>query len=104
MTSERNVFVNCPFDRACLPLLRPLLSTVFYLGLKPRIALEAMDSGQPRLQKIVGLIRGSRYAIHDLSRLRAARAGDLFRLNMPFELGVPELMDHMRRWIKRRLR
>lgn len=85
---DRNVFINCPFDKAYRPLLRPLLFTVLYLGLKPRIALEAMDSGQPRLEKIVGLIRASKYSIHDLSRLRAARAGDLFRLNMPFELGI----------------
>ena len=88
MAFERNVFVNCPFDRQYLPLLRPLLFTVIYLGLKPRIALEAMDSGQARLEKIVKLIADSRFGIHDLSRIEAAKAGDLFRLNMPFELGI----------------
>ena len=88
MAFEENVFVNCPFDQQYLPLLRPLLFTVIYLGLKPRIALEAMDSGQARLDKIVGLIRDSKFSIHDLSRSEAARAGELYRLNMPFELGI----------------
>ena len=88
MAFERNVFINCPFDRDFYPLLRPLLFTVIYLGLKPRIALENADSGQPRIDKIVKLIAESKYAIHDLSRIQAATAGELYRLNMPFELGI----------------
>lgn len=88
MAFEKNVFINCPFDAKYLPLLRPLLFTVIYLGLTPRIALEAIDSGELRLNKIVELIRDSKYSIHDLSRSEAAAAGELYRLNMPFELGV----------------
>ena len=88
MAFEGNVFVNCPFDRQFLPLLRPLLFTITYLGLRPRIALEAMDAGQARLDKIVSLIRDSKFGIHDLSRIEAATAGELFRLNLPFELGI----------------
>lgn len=88
MSFETNVFVNCPFDEKYLPLLRPLLFTVIYLGLNPRIALEAIDSGELRLNKIVELIRASKFSIHDLSRTEAAAAGELYRLNMPFELGV----------------
>lgn len=88
MSFEENVFINCPFDEAFYPLLRPLLFTVIYLGLEPRIALERVDSGEPRVQKIVELIRESRYAIHDLSRLQASEAGEFYRLNMPFELGL----------------
>ncbi len=41
-----------------------------------------------RIQRILSLIRQSRYAIHDLSRLSAQRRGEYFRLNMPFELGL----------------
>jgi hypothetical protein len=88
MSFEKNVFINCPFDEKYFPLLRPLLFTVIYLGFKPRIALEAIDSGDLRLTKIVELIRNSRLSIHDLSRSEAAAAGELFRLNMPFELGI----------------
>lgn len=88
MTFEKNVFVNCPFDQQYLPLLRPLLFTVIYLKFKPRIALEEMDAGQARLDKIVRLMADSKFGIHDLSRIESAKAGELSRLNMPFELGL----------------
>lgn len=88
MAFDDNVFVNCPFDRGYFPLLRPLLFTILYLGLKPRIALETIDSGEARLEKIVRLIRESRYSVHDLSRLKAELAGEFYRLNMPFEMGI----------------
>jgi hypothetical protein len=88
MAFERNVFVNCPFDSKYLPLLRPLLFTIIYLGFVPRIALESLDSGRPRIEKIFSLIEQSKYAIHDLSRLKSEEAGEYYRLNMPFELGV----------------
>lgn len=52
------------------------------------MATERLDSGEARLDKIVELIRGSRYSIHDLSRAQAKAAGEPARLNMPFELGV----------------
>jgi hypothetical protein len=88
MAFESNVFVNCPIDEDFYPLLRPLLFTIIYAGMNPRIALERMDSGEPRVSKIAGLLSESKYAIHDLSRIEANRAGELFRLNMPFELGL----------------
>lgn len=88
MAFEDNVFVNCPFDTDYYPLLRPILFTVIYLKLKPRIALERADSGEPRISKIIELIQESKYGIHDLSRIKASKAGEIFRLNMPFELGV----------------
>lgn len=88
MSFEKNVFVNCPFDDKYLPLLRPLLFTIIYLGMNPRIALERADSGESRLAKIAELIRESKYSIHDLSRSEAAAVGELYRLNMPFELGL----------------
>ena len=88
MAFKNNVFVNCPFDTQFFNLLRPLLFTIVYLNLTPRLALEGMDSGKVRIDKIIGLIRGSQYAVHNLSRIAAAKAGDLFRLNMPFELGL----------------
>lgn len=88
MSFEKNVFINCPFDDDYLPLLRPLLFTVLYLRLEPRIALESLDSGEARIEKIVSIIRDSKFGIHDLSRLQAEQAGELFRLNMPFELGL----------------
>lgn len=88
MAYDKSVFVNCPFDEAYVSFLRPMLFTILYLGLEPRIALERADSGELRLTKIVDLIKSSKYSIHDLSRSEAAKAGEPYRLNMPFELGV----------------
>lgn len=85
---ERSVFVNCPFDRDYLPLLRPLLFTIAYLGFVPRIASERSDSGETRIDKICALIAECQFSIHDLSRLRASEAGEFSRMNMPFELGI----------------
>jgi len=85
---EKKVFVNGPFDNDFYPLLRPLLFTVIYLGLKPRIALEESDSGRLRIEKIIRLISESQFAIHDLSRIEAKSVGELYRLNMPFALGL----------------
>jgi hypothetical protein len=88
MAFDKNVFINCPFDDQFRRLLRPLLFTVYYLGFTPRIALERLDSAEVRIKKIVELIENSQYSIHDLSRLQAAMAGEFYRLNMPFELGI----------------
>jgi hypothetical protein len=85
---SRNVFVNCPFDSEYLPLLRPLLFTIIYVGFVPRIASERADSGENRVDKICELIRACQYSIHDLSRLRASEIGEFSRMNMPFELGL----------------
>ena len=87
---ERSVFINCPFDEAFAPLLQAIAFCITDLGFHPRIAPENADNAANRLDRIVELIRGSKYAIHDLSRCKAAVVGEYARLNMPFELG----MDH----------
>lgn len=88
MAFEKNVFINCPFDSEYGSLLRPLLFTVLFLKFTPRLSLEALDSGQPRIEKILNLIKQSKFGIHDLSRIRARKKGELFRLNMPLEIGA----------------
>lgn len=85
---DRCVFINCPFDPAYARLLKPLVFCILDLGLEPRIALERLNSGEQRVEKILELIEGSKYGIHDLSRLRAAKPGEYYRLNMPYELGL----------------
>ncbi len=86
--SAKNVFINCPYDASYARTLRPIVFTVKFLGFNPRLAMESADSGAMRIYRILTLIRQSRYAIHDLSRLSAQRRGEYFRLNMPFELGL----------------
>jgi hypothetical protein len=85
---ERSVFINCPFDGEFEPILQAIMFGIAYLGMTPRLATERNDGGENRLEKIRGLIEGSKFSIHDLSRCQATRVGEHFRLNMPFELGV----------------
>ena len=85
---NKNVFINCPFDGKYDPILRPTLFTVIYLGFTPQIASQRVDSGEQRIKKILSLILKSKYSLHDLSRIRSEKRGELFRLNMPFELGI----------------
>lgn len=86
-TDARNVFVNVPFDDAYAPLFDALVFAIMACGYRVRCALEADDSGDIRLDKLVALIRESPRSIHDLSRIDL---GDnlLPRFNMPFELGL----------------
>ncbi len=61
---------------------------IIYNGLNPRISSETFDSGKIRISNICELISESQYSIHDLSRLKAKKEGEYYRLNMPFELGI----------------
>ena len=85
---DRSVFVNCPLDEDYDRILRAVLFCLVRFGLKPRIATERSDAGEPRISKILDLIQSSRYSIHDLCRCQARDEGEYYRLNMPFELGL----------------
>jgi len=85
-TFSASVFINCPFDRAYVPLFEAIVFCVIDSGFIPRCALEEPDAGEPRVHRIRRLIAGSQYSIHDLSRIELTQ--DLPRFNMPFELGL----------------
>jgi len=85
---EKSIFINCPFDDDYRQLLLGIVFTVSYFGYLPRLSLERADSGENRIDKITGLIKDSKFGIHDLSRLVAAGEGEIYRMNMPFELGI----------------
>lgn len=85
---ERSVFVNCPFDDDYAPIMQAIAFCITVLGFTPRIAPENADGSAARLTRILALIKGSKYGIHDLSRVRVYTPGEYARLNMPFELGL----------------
>jgi len=85
---DQNIFINCPFDKDYEPILQAVLFVTVILGFNPRLATEKNDGGENRLNKIQELIEDCKYSIHDLSRCQARKKGELFRLNMPFELGI----------------
>lgn len=85
---ERSVFINCPFDEDYAPILQAIAFCVIDLGFYPRLAPENADNATTRLDRIIDLIRGSQYGIHDLSRCKSSAADQYSRMNMPFELGI----------------
>lgn len=85
---DRSVFINCPFDEEYAPILQAIAFCVVYLGFYPRLAPENADNAAARLDRIIDLVKGSKYAIHDLSRCRSTNIGEYVRMNMPFELGI----------------
>lgn len=94
MTSKRqpafdvSVFVNCPFDGQYKPLFDATLFAIQDCGFLARTALEVNGSGETRLDKIVRIVRDSRFSIHDISRVEMTSASPLPRFNMPFECGL----------------
>lgn len=85
---ERSVFINCPFDENFAPILQAIAFCVCDLGFFPRLAPENPDSAANRLDRVLDLVRGSKYGIHDLSRCKPETADEFARMNMPFELGL----------------
>jgi hypothetical protein len=88
MAYEDNVFVNCPFDDACLRLFRALVFTLLDCGFVVRSALEYDDGSEVRIDKIRRIIGESKFGVHDISRTEPDRDSGLPRFNMPLELGI----------------
>lgn len=84
---EESVFLNVPFDKKYSRLANAIVFSVHSCGFLARSALEVQDSGQARVEKILDIIEGSKYGIHDISRAGIDRTTKLPRFNMPLELG-----------------
>jgi hypothetical protein len=85
---DRQVFINCPFDKEYLPLLRAIAFVLKACGYTPRCALEADSATEVRVEKILRIIGECGLSIHDISRTQVDRGSKLPRFNMPFELGL----------------
>ncbi len=83
-----NVFINCPFDEHYRPMFDTIVFTIIDCGFIPRCAREISDSDEVRLDKLVRLIKESKYSIHDISRTQPDPDSGLPRFNMPFEFGM----------------
>ncbi len=68
------MFVNCPFDGACKPLLDAILFAIHDCGFIARTALEVTGSAETRLDKIIRIIRESRWSLHDIAKAFEALA------------------------------
>jgi len=74
--SNRDVFINCPFDDAYKPIFNGIVFTIVRSGFVARF------------QKICSIIDESGYGIHDISRTELDAVNSLPRFNMPLELGL----------------
>lgn len=84
----RQVFLNCPFDAGYRPIYEAVIFAVLSCGFVARCAREREDSGEPRISKIVEIIRSSQFGVHDISRVELDIVNGLPRFNMPLELGL----------------
>jgi hypothetical protein len=80
--------LNCPFDEEFQPLYRAIVFTIVACGFAPRCALERLDGGEYRLDKIAGMIGACDWGIHDISRVQVDTKNPVPRFNMPMELGI----------------
>lgn len=85
---SNNVFINCPFDEEYLPIFRVIIFTVFDCGYIARSAREVDDSSEVRIDRIIKIISGCKFGIHDISRTELDKETKLPRFNMPLELGL----------------
>ena len=84
--SDRDVFINCPFDDEYWPVFHAMIFAVQACEFVPRCASE-VDDGDVRIAKILQIIAECRLGIHDISRSQIDSKG-LPRFNMPLELGI----------------
>ncbi len=84
----QSVFINCPFDEEYTPIFEAIVFTILTCGFRPLCARQRLNSAEVRLDKLVDLIRQSKYSIHDLSRTTPDAGTGNPRFNMPFELGL----------------
>jgi len=82
------VFLNCPFDKEYQGIFEAIIFSVLHCGFVIRCARERDDSAETRISKIVDIIRGSQFGIHDISRVELDETNGLPRFNMPLELGL----------------
>ncbi len=94
---RESVFLNVPYDAQFENLLLAYIVGISAFGFTPRATLE-IPFGQRRLDRILSLIRQSRYSIHDLSRVQLDQnAPRTPRFNMPFELGLTVALERSER-------
>ena len=91
---NRSVFLNIPYDSGFENLFLAYIAGISAFGFTPRATLE-IPFGERRLNRILSLIRESRYSVHDLSRVQLDRKSPRTpRFNMPFELGLAVVLAH----------
>lgn len=77
---SRNVFLNIPYTHSYSNRMHLLVSFLYYLGIRPKLALAEVRDGPARFCKLCELMQVCDYCISDISEAR--------RLNVPMEIGM----------------
>ena len=83
-----SVFLNCPFDEQHRRIMEAIVFAVYDCGFFARCSLEESDSSNVRLDKIMRIVAGCKFGIHDISRTDLDADSNLPGFNMPLELGI----------------
>ena len=85
-----NVFENFLSTPTTHPLCRQFFSEASFGSSLRMYSTEQSNAAEPAIDQFSGARRFGlpEFSIHDLSRCQASQAEELFRLNMPFELGM----------------
>ena len=83
-----SVFLNCPFDEQHRQIMEAIVFAVYDCGFVARCSLEESDSSNVRLDKIMRIVAGCKFGIHDISSTDLDADSNLPRFNMPLELGI----------------
>lgn len=86
--SNRDVFINCPFDSGYLDVFRAIVFAVRACDFQPRCAKDEQDGAKVRVATILDLIEACDWGIHDLSAVGLDEVTQTPRFNMPLELGM----------------
>lgn len=85
---DRQVFINCPYDRAYKAVFDAIVFAVHDCGFQARFAAQEVGA-RSRLDRIVRMIDECPLSIHDISRVElTGTRTQLPRFNMPFEAGL----------------
>jgi hypothetical protein len=89
------VFINCPFDELYEPLFDALVFVAVAYNFAPTTSSADGDPGIARIERLRQQLRDTPYSLHDLSRCTGEGEMNTVRMNMPFELGMAIMRQHL---------
>lgn len=93
--SASRVFINCPFDEGYEPLFDALVFVAVAFNFAPTTSYADGDPGVARIERLRRLLRDAPYSLHDLSRCTGEGEMNTARMNMPLELGMAIMRQHL---------
>lgn len=94
-TSTPRVFINCPFDQEYEPLFDALVFVAVAYNFMPTTSYADDDISATRIDRLRRQLEEAPFSVHDLSRCTGEGEFNVARMNMPFELGMAIMRQHL---------